>query len=118
MVAGRIPPSRTDVFIVGGGPAGLATAIAARQHGLEVTVADGAETPIDKTCGEGVMPNGVAALRELGVTIPPHESMPFRESASSARAALSTPPFGTRPVVVSDAPRSTACWSTAPRRWE
>ena len=24
------------------------------------------------------MPNGVAALRELGVTIPPHESMPFR----------------------------------------
>jgi menaquinone-9 beta-reductase len=78
MVAGSIPPSRTDVFIVGGGPAGLATAIAARQHGLEVTVADGAEAPIDKTCGEGVMPNGVAALRELGVTIPPHESMPFR----------------------------------------
>ena len=78
MVAGSPPPSRTDVFIVGGGPAGLAAAIAARQHGLEVTVADGAEPPIDKTCGEGVMPNGVIALRELGVTIPLHESMPFR----------------------------------------
>jgi flavin-dependent dehydrogenase len=78
MVTGDHPPSRTDVFIVGGGPAGLAAAIAARQHGLEVTVADGAIPPIDKACGEGVMPNGVAALRALGITVPPHESMPFR----------------------------------------
>ena len=31
----------TDVFIIGGGPAGLAAAIAARQRGLEVIVADG-----------------------------------------------------------------------------
>ena len=72
------PPARTDVFVVGGGPAGLAAAIAARQEGLEVTVADGAIPPIDQACGEGVMPNGVAALRMLGVRIPPHESMPFR----------------------------------------
>ena len=43
---------------------GLAAAIAARQHGLEVMVADGAAPPIDKACGEGVMPNGVAALRQ------------------------------------------------------
>jgi menaquinone-9 beta-reductase len=77
-VAGRHWPAQTDVFIVGGGPAGLAAAIAARQHGLSVTVADGAEPPIDKACGEGVMPNGIAALRELGVSIPPHESMSFR----------------------------------------
>ena len=75
---GDRPPARTDVFVVGGGPAGLAAAIAARQEGLEVTVADGATPPIDKACGEGVMPNGVAALRALGVRIPPHESMPFR----------------------------------------
>ena len=76
-VGGR-PSSQTDVFVVGGGPAGLAAAIAARQHGLDVTVADGAKPPIDRACGEGVMPNGVAALRELGVTLPAHESMPFR----------------------------------------
>jgi menaquinone-9 beta-reductase len=71
-------PRQTDVLVVGGGPAGLAAAIAARQHGLEVVIADAATAPIDKACGEGVMPNGVAALRDLGVTIPPHESMPFR----------------------------------------
>src|SRR4029077_963891 len=34
-------PKATDVFVVGGGPAGIAAALAARQHGLEVTVADG-----------------------------------------------------------------------------
>ena len=72
------PPARTDVFVVGGGPAGLAAAIAARQEGLEVTVADGGIPSIDKACGEGVMPNGVAALRALGIRIPLHESMPFR----------------------------------------
>ncbi len=74
---GDLPPE-TDVLVVGGGPAGLAAAIAARQHNLEVIVLDGAAPPIDKACGEGVMPNGVAALRGLGVSIPPHESMPFR----------------------------------------
>jgi flavin-dependent dehydrogenase len=72
------PTARTDVLVVGGGPAGLAAAIAARQQGLEVTVADGAAPPIDKACGEGVMPNGVAALRSLGIAIPAEASMSFR----------------------------------------
>jgi menaquinone-9 beta-reductase len=71
-------PHSCDVFVVGGGPAGLATAIAARRHGLSVVVADGAVPPIDKTCGEGLMPDGVEALRTLGVTIPEGEAYPFR----------------------------------------
>ncbi len=33
----------TDVLVIGGGPAGLAAAIAARMKGLDVTVADGAK---------------------------------------------------------------------------
>ena len=49
----------TDVFVVGGGPAGLAAAIAARQRGLRVVVADGGQPPIDKACGEGLMPDGL-----------------------------------------------------------
>ncbi len=71
-------PKPWDVFIVGGGPAGLATAIAARSHGLSVVVADGAVPPIDKPCGEGLMPDGVEALHQLGITIPAGESYPFR----------------------------------------
>jgi flavin-dependent dehydrogenase len=67
-----------DVCVVGGGPAGLATAIAARRHGLSVVVADGAIPPIDKSCGEGLMPDGVRALQTLGITIPENEGYPFR----------------------------------------
>ena len=67
-----------DVFIIGGGPAGLAAAIAARRRGLSVAVADGAIPPIDKPCGEGLLPDGVEALRELGITVPANVCQPFR----------------------------------------
>src|ERR1700759_3358421 len=60
---------QTDVFVIGGGPAGLAAGIAARKKGFRVVVADGAQWPIEKACGEGLMPDTVAALRELGVSI-------------------------------------------------
>src|ERR1700680_4165732 len=68
----------TDVFIIGGGPAGLAAAIAARQRGLTVVVADGSRPPIDKPCGEGLMPDGRAALAQLGIYVPEKDSRPFR----------------------------------------
>lgn len=68
----------TDVFVVGGGPAGLAMAIAARQRGLRVVVADGRQPPIDKACGEGLMPDGLAALEPLGLQLPLSEAYRFR----------------------------------------
>jgi menaquinone-9 beta-reductase len=68
----------SDVFVVGGGPAGLAVAIAARNRGLSVTVADIARPPIDKACGEGIMPDGLAALGKLGVNIPLDAAVPFQ----------------------------------------
>jgi flavin-dependent dehydrogenase len=68
----------TDVFVIGGGPAGLAAAIAARQQGFRVVVADGARMPIDKPCGEGLMPDGVAALEKLGVSVEAEDSYSFR----------------------------------------
>ena len=68
----------TDVFIIGGGPAGLAAAIAARKKGFGVTVADGAPPPIDKVCGEGLLPDTLAALRELGVVMATSEGYPVR----------------------------------------
>ena len=68
----------TDVFIIGGGPAGLAAAIAARQRGFEVMVADGAQPSIDKACGEGFLPDGVSALEALGVQVPLGRGWPFR----------------------------------------
>ena len=67
----------TDVFVAGAGPAGLATAIAARQKGFQVIVADGAAPPIEKPCGEGMMPETVASLRALGVEIGPTDGRRF-----------------------------------------
>jgi len=57
----------TDLLIVGGGPGGLATALYARSQGLSVIVAEPRESPIDKACGEGLMPGGLAELASLGV---------------------------------------------------
>jgi menaquinone-9 beta-reductase len=68
----------TDLFVVGGGPAGLAAAIAARRKGLTVTLADSARPPIDKVCGEGLMPDGLAALGTLGVRWEEASGLPFR----------------------------------------
>jgi menaquinone-9 beta-reductase len=59
----------TEVFVVGGGPAGLAAAIAARKCGFQVILADGAKPPITKACGEGLLPDALKALRELGVKL-------------------------------------------------
>ncbi|MEL7059770.1 MAG: NAD(P)/FAD-dependent oxidoreductase [Acidobacteriota bacterium] len=56
-----------DVAVVGGGPAGLALAIEARRRDLTVAVFDRREPPIDKPCGEGLMPGAMARLAALGV---------------------------------------------------
>jgi flavin-dependent dehydrogenase len=72
-----LPPSATDVFVIGGGPAGLAVAIAARQRGLDVLVADGNQPPVDKACGEGFLPDGLAALERLGIQVPAMDGQPF-----------------------------------------
>ncbi|MGD0666295.1 MAG: FAD-dependent monooxygenase [Bryobacteraceae bacterium] len=87
-------PSRgTDVFVIGGGPAGLAAAVAARRRGFEVTVADRSEPPIDKACGEGIMPDGVAAARSLGISLEECGARPFRGIRLCERALTVEAPF-------------------------
>jgi flavin-dependent dehydrogenase len=68
----------SDLFIIGGGPAGLATAILAARQGLSVAVADHSRPPIDKTCGEGLMPDTLAGLKTLGIGIGVDEAAPLR----------------------------------------
>jgi flavin-dependent dehydrogenase len=56
----------------------LAAAIALRQKGCAVALADCALPPIDKPCGEGLLPDSQAALRQLGVTVTAAHGYPFR----------------------------------------
>src|SRR3569833_2528263 len=70
---------RTQIAVIGGGPAGLATGLAFARRGVAVTVVDCAIPPVDKACGEGVMPEGLESLRELGVVVPPGSGLSFRD---------------------------------------
>ncbi len=58
-----------DALVIGGGPAGLAAGIALRLRGLDVVVADALTPPIDKACGEGLMPDSRQELAILGVDL-------------------------------------------------
>jgi flavin-dependent dehydrogenase len=69
-----MPSSSGSVVVVGGGPVGLATSIAARERGFEVRVIDARLPPIDKACGEGIMPDGVRWLDDNGVRVAATES--------------------------------------------
>jgi len=55
-----------DVIVVGGGPAGSATAVMLKQRGHDVLLLDEARFPRDKICGESVSPEAWRLLAELG----------------------------------------------------
>ncbi|NYE38440.1 flavin-dependent dehydrogenase [Nocardioides cavernae] len=56
-----------EVVVVGGGPVGLAAAVHARRAGLSVLVREPRQGPVDKACGEGLMPGALSELADLGV---------------------------------------------------
>ena len=61
-------PTRTDVLVVGAGPAGSAAAAWLARQGLETVLADAAVFPRDKTCGDGLTPRAIEELNRLGLT--------------------------------------------------
>ena len=72
-----VPPTETEALIVGGGPAGLAAAIALRLRGIECTVVEARPPGIDKACGEGLMPDSQAVLASLGVMLSDTDGHPL-----------------------------------------
>jgi flavin-dependent dehydrogenase len=85
------------VLVIGGGPAGLSAAIALRLRDFDVTVVDASRAPVDKACGEGILPAGVAALRRLGVRIPDGDGFPLRGIRFLSRGASVEAPFPSGP---------------------
>jgi len=88
-----------DLLVVGGGPAGLAVAAAGARRGLDVLLVERRGLPADKACGEGLLPESVRALQELGALdhLDRARCAPFRsirwvsEDGSAAEAALPAP---------------------------
>lgn len=94
-----------DLLVAGGGPAGLATAIHGALAGMEVVVLEPRPTPIDKACGEGLMPGAVRRLQELGVRVPgsPFRGIRYLDGVSGLHAEglfRTGPGLGTRRTVL------------------
>ena len=62
------PVIHTDVLIVGAGPAGSAAAITLARAGRQVLLIDQHDFPRDKICGDGLIPDAMLALEQLGLT--------------------------------------------------
>jgi menaquinone-9 beta-reductase len=100
-----------DVAVVGGGPAGLATAIFASRAGLSTVLFEKSGGPPDKACGEGLMPPGVRVLGALGARthIASSDCTPFlgvryvQEDGSSCEGRLPEPGLGIRRTALTSA---------------
>lgn len=113
----------TDVLVVGGGPAGLATAIAARLRGLRAVVVDSRIPPIDKPCGEGLLPEAVESLSRLGICLDSTRALPFDgirfsdEHSSSVAKFVSRTAFGMRRTALHAALVARAVELGVTQRW-
>jgi len=81
-----------DLVVAGGGPVGMAAALHAHRAGLDVVVREPRPGPIDKACGEGLMPGAVAELADLGVLPRGHDIAGIRYlDGHGARAGVEAP---------------------------
>ena len=102
-------PDRTDVLVVGAGPAGSAAAAWASHHGLDTVLADAATFPRDKTCGDGLTPRAIAELErlDLGDWVRSHGTNRGLRASGFGQELLLPWPGGSLPDYGSAVPRTT-----------
>jgi len=69
-----VSTQRTDVLVIGGGPAGSTAAFQLATAGIAVTLVDRATFPRDKICGESLSPGAIARLQAIGMWRPRAET--------------------------------------------
>ncbi|WP_316744273.1 NAD(P)/FAD-dependent oxidoreductase [Pedobacter antarcticus] len=79
--------NKPDIFIIGGGLAGLTSAILLSKSGFEVSLAERKKYPFHKVCGEYVSNEVLALLSEIGV-------LPGDLNASHIRKLIVSSPSG------------------------
>ena len=99
-----------DVAIVGAGPGGAAAAYYLAKAGLDVALLDKASFPREKTCGDGLTPQAVAVLEDMGaLTAAELEINPIKQvrvfSPSGRVAGVSIPTSGPYPPFALVIPR-------------
>ena len=89
---------RHDVLVVGGGPAGAATAYWLAEAGHDVVIVEKKRFPREKTCGDGLTPRAVKQLTDMGLAGRLDRLPPLRRAAGGrprhhprARSGPSTP---------------------------
>ena len=60
-------PSRHDVLVIGGGPAGAAAGYWLAEAGHDVLIVEKKRFPREKTCGDGLTPRAVRQLQDMGL---------------------------------------------------
>lgn len=83
-----------DAVVVGGSVAGSAAAIELARRGLRVALYEKQRFPRPKACGEGLLPQGVEALRALGLEFPAPRVRGLRFVAPSGVSAEADFPSG------------------------
>jgi flavin-dependent dehydrogenase len=89
-----------DVAVVGGSVAGAVTARECARRGLRVALFEKSAFPRLKPCGEGLLPQGVAALRSMGLEPRGVPVRGLRYVAPSGATAEADFPNGARGLVV------------------
>ena len=80
------------MIVIGGGPAGAATAIRAARLGINVTVFEKGDHGRDKVCGDGLTPRAVGALNDLEIELhEAHQIQGLRMIAGSKTRELDWP---------------------------
>ena len=87
-----------DLLVAGGGPIGLVTALHAAQRGMRVVVLEPRAAPIDKACGEGLMPGAVGTLARLGIRPDGGSLRGIRYVATGGPSAVADFPRGARSI--------------------
>ncbi len=102
----------TDVLIIGGGPAGAASALFLNRLGYRVRLLEQARFPRDKVCGEFISPAADPIFEELGVLSALEAGKPVRlkgvavSSYETAEFAVEYPMQSGRPMTSLSVPRS------------